>query len=352
MPRTVPAGLLSSPYRCIAALVIRTDGTLEGMSDATVAFNFNGYPTNGAIFPNSTVTYQSMQGLDVSNIAYETGTNVDNLELNTLADDVLGFVTTQDIIGTRYENSRVLLFEIDYTNPSNGCMVLNQYRLSKANITDTGIALTLMGLLSFLKQITGRSLNPYCDVEKFGNLRCDPGQTIRTALSASRTVGAVQSLFTTDFFGDSRAAGFYSFGDATFTHGNASGLIGAIKLHTVVTPSAYAGGTTYGAGDYVTSSGVTYTSLQAANTGHTPASNPTWWLAVTGSPASVCRIVWRTPLPYALAVGDIATLCFGCDRTPSTCKTVANSGNPSGTNIENGQFFKLPDPDVIKIVGR
>lgn len=48
------------------------------------------------------------------------------------------------------------------------------------------------------------------------------------------------------------------------------------------TPSAYAGGTTYALNDlvYVGTVGqalTVYKSLQAANTGHTPSSSPTWW---------------------------------------------------------------------------
>lgn len=47
-------------------------------------------------------------------------------------------------------------------------------------------------------------------------------------------------------------------------------------------PAAYAGGTTYGAGAQVSVAGAgnsfdCYTSRQAANVGHTPASSPTWW---------------------------------------------------------------------------
>lgn len=47
-------------------------------------------------------------------------------------------------------------------------------------------------------------------------------------------------------------------------------------------PAAYAGGTTYGAGATVSVAGLLgaldcYTSLQASNIGHTPASSPTWW---------------------------------------------------------------------------
>jgi hypothetical protein len=48
-------------------------------------------------------------------------------------------------------------------------------------------------------------------------------------------------------------------------------------------PSAYAGGTTYAVGDHVADGGVNYYSLQSSNTGHTPASSPTWWYPLTGS---------------------------------------------------------------------
>lgn len=43
---------------------------------------------------------------------------------------------------------------------------------------------------------------------------------------------------------------------------------------------AYAGGTTYPQDVMVLSSGIIYQSLAAANTGHTPASSPTWWQVV------------------------------------------------------------------------
>lgn len=43
---------------------------------------------------------------------------------------------------------------------------------------------------------------------------------------------------------------------------------------------AYAAGTTYAQGDEATDAGVLYISLQSSNTGHTPASSPTWWQPV------------------------------------------------------------------------
>ncbi len=50
-------------------------------------------------------------------------------------------------------------------------------------------------------------------------------------------------------------------------------------------PSAYAGGTTYALGSKVGVAGAAglitiYQSLQNANTGHTPASSPTWWVSI------------------------------------------------------------------------
>ena len=48
-------------------------------------------------------------------------------------------------------------------------------------------------------------------------------------------------------------------------------------------PAAYAAGTTYAQGDHVSSGGVNYYSLVNGNVGHTPASSPTYWYALTGS---------------------------------------------------------------------
>lgn len=63
--------------------------------------------------------------------------------------------------------------------------------------------------------------------------------------------------------------------------------------------AAYAGGTTYAKGAFVTSASIQYISLQDANTGHTPASSPTWWIA---------QDTYEIPSPYAIA--DVQFLRF------------------------------------------
>ncbi len=73
---------------------------------------------------------------------------------------------------------------------------------------------------------------------------------------------------------------------------------------TEIDTPAYAAGTTYALGDYVSvadSYNLTfYRSLQAANTGNTPASSPTWWEAV-----STGYLAWNSGTTYA--VGDVCT---------------------------------------------
>ena len=344
--RTVPTGLLTSPTRCTAVLITRTDGTKFGLTDSQWPFEYGG------------VLYQTAQGADASNVHQETGTGVGDLEVSTLLDDALNYVKAADVRGTRYNNSFWLLFLIDYMDPGNGIMILNRYRCAKWSGTDTGMKFVLKGLLSILDQATGRTYSPQCDVARFGDLRCDPGQTIRAALTDSLTcysAGIVDALFTTDWTGSARSAGFYTFGDATFTAGANTGLEGQIKQHTVLTPAAWSGVATYALGDYSTESGTTYISLQPYNLNNDPATSPAWWLAMAGMPASIARLVWRTPPPYVVTVGDVADVCKGCDRRELTCSQTPNadaSTNPSTTNIENFHGYYLPNPDQLNVVGR
>ena len=341
--RSCPAGLLTSPTRCSAVLIQRADGLQFGLSDATVPFIYDG------------LTYQVVQGADASNVHQESGTPVGDMEVRTILNDALDYVTSTDVRGKRYNNSWWTLFLIDYMNPGNGIMIMGKYRLSKYSNTDSSQKFQLKGLLSILSQATGRTYSSNCDVMRFGDKRCDPGQTIRAALSISCTVlscGVVDGLFTVDFSGSTKPAGYFSFGDATFTSGANNGLEAQIKTHSVLTPAAWSGVATYGLGDYSTYGGDTWISLRTGNTGNAPGISAGWWQMVVGNPASVARLGWRTPAPYPVSVGDVATLCFGCDRRKATCQDVPNTENPSSTNIENFHGFYLPSPDQILTVGR
>jgi uncharacterized phage protein (TIGR02218 family) len=342
--RTHPPGLLTSPTQCWAVLIQRADTLSFGMTDATVPFVYEG------------VTYQVAQGADSSNVHQETGTSVGDLEIRTILNDALDYVTAADVRGTRFNNSWWTLFLIDYMDPGAGGMILAKYRCSRATLTDSGQKFQLLAMGSILNQTTGRTYISSCDVLETFDKRCDPSQTLLALNSFSRTVGAVPAVtsynFCTDFFGDTNPEFFYNFGNCTWTGGANTGLLSICKSHTTIAPAAWSGVTVYGVGDYSTAGGSTYISLQPGNLNNAPAASPMQWLAVTGNPAVVARIIWRTPPPYPVAVGDVCTLVKGCDHLKATCKSIANAHNVSGTNVENFHGVYLPNPDVSLLVGR
>jgi hypothetical protein len=87
----------------------------------------------------------------------------------------------------------------------------------------------------------------------------------------------VTLTFLTDLPGNAQASRF----TATVNTGTAGRRFVRLPLpQPTANPPAYAGGTTYTLGQQVWSAGVAYQSLQNGNTGHTPASSPTWWVAL------------------------------------------------------------------------
>ena len=270
---------------------MRADGKVYGLSNSPDPFVYNG------------LKYQAAIGADMSQLEDYAGTEVGSAEATLPIDDVVAYLSTQDVTGLRFENSRWTVYLIDCRNPGNGAMILASYRLNRTQFTDSHMVMDLLALLSFFKTVTGRAIRSLCDVAQFADIRCDPSRTILAAYSDPLTVSAYVGLFYADFSLSPRAAGFYSAGRAIWTSGNNAGLQTPIKQHTTV-------------------SGKT-------------------------------RVRWRTPPPFAPSAGDAATLVFGCDRRIVTCKTVLNPHNPSGTNAENNQsFYQIPSQDEIQVINK
>lgn len=85
------------------------------------------------------------------------------------------------------------------------------------------------------------------------------------------------------------------------------GIMGRAEA-TADVPPAYAAGTTYSKFQPVISAGISYYSLQDANTGHTPAASPTWWAAgsVILLDSKYCVDGDKVNL-YTLTMGAVAT---------------------------------------------
>lgn len=104
--------------------------------------------------------------------------------------------------------------------------------------------------------------------------------------------------------------------------------------------AAYSGATTYALGDRVLSAGITYVSIQAANTGHTPASSPTWW-TVTGAPA-----IFETAFIYPIGAGpSSSTATRNVFRLPNNFMREAPQAPKQGSYLPLGAPAGLPYSD-------
>ncbi|HEY3781457.1 MAG TPA: DUF2163 domain-containing protein [Fimbriimonadaceae bacterium] len=395
--RTFPSGFFASQTRCFAVLISRTDGTKFGLTNHNAPFSFGGN------------TYQPVDGVDVPELNQKAGTSVDELEIKSILNDSLGRITRADLLAGRYDGADVWLYEVDYETPTDN-MILGRFRPGLVKMGDSGYGLELRGIEFLLKNQIGRTIEYNCDAMKFGNIVCDPGQTLRAARTFDKTVCFVMpgSIFSfdvpvttfsaydagttyakgdyvsygaTDSWGQSQIfislaggnvgntpavpsthwqsvgypnnPGYFSFGDGLWTGGANDGLGFDIGKQLLMSAAAYDSGATYSAGFYVTSGGTTYVSLVGGNSGHTPSSSPDYWAAVSGNPVTIQRIIVSPPGFFSVAVGDTCSICFGCDRTPVTCQSVVNPLNPSGTNFENYQGFPfLAVPDLVRQVGQ
>lgn len=102
------------------------------------------------------------------------------------------------------------------------------------------------------------------------------------AYAGGTTYAADDQVKTTDIVWNS-LAGSNTGNDPAATAASWSPIL--IQPAAAAAASAYAGGTTYAAGDVVLSSAVLYVSRQSGNTGNTPVSSAAWWTAIpaTGS---------------------------------------------------------------------
>ena len=300
MPHTVPFGLLDRPCRCLAAKVVRADGVAFGLTDADAPFVHDG------------LAYSPVAGVSSSSVESELGAAAGRLSFRTL-DGVGGAlatsITAEDLRGGLYADADVWILELDPTAPELGPVVRGRYRVSRATIKRAEKSIELRETLSLLQLQTGRTVSGHCDVEVWGNRRCDPSQTIRAANSFSRALATVVALDTLLFSGDAHPTDFYSNGEVEWTSGRNAGLTMQVKRH-----DALAG--------------------------------------------NVAQIVLSTPLNSILsgfvpAPGDVATLVRGCDRSFPCCQGVPNPHEATGTNAPNYQGYKsVPLTQDIQRIGR
>lgn len=102
----------------------------------------------------------------------------------------------------------------------------------------------------------------------------------------------------------------------------------------------YASGTTYAAGELVDSSGISYMSIKGGNTGHTPASSPTWWARIDDS-FFECMIAHSAKSPFS---GSVFTTNNGTAgnrywKHALQCEPLFNIEHTSSVGVTDHQYI-------------
>jgi hypothetical protein len=116
----------------------------------------------------------------------------------------------------------------------------------------------------------------------------------------------VTLTFLTDLPGNAMAARYTT----TINTGTAGRRFVRIPLPLGIGVAPFNPASTYSAGDFVTSAGISWISLQNANTGHTPSTSPTWWqpLPIEGR---MCQLQFSGTSSYVIYDIAVELLAVG-----------------------------------------
>jgi uncharacterized phage protein (TIGR02218 family) len=252
--------------------------------------------------------YTAYTSADVSEMAAQVGAGVDNLSLVALISSTK--VTEAGLLAGVWDAARVELFFCPFDNPTLGKISLLTGTIGE--ITEDGGQFTaeVRGLSQRLSQQFVELTSPLCRVRALGDARCMPlgfnegtnisvptGTITMAGIRFTRTVTVVTSSVQMTFGGSAEASTIFRHSPLRFVTGLNAGLTREVKEHA-------AGG------------------------------------------GSTAVIALQEGFPFLPAVGDTATLEWGCNRTFSQCGTLF--GNSSNFQAENS----LPGNEALRKTGK
>jgi len=230
----------------------RRDSTVFGFTDHDCDITFE------------SVLYKASTGFTPSAIDNSGTLAVDNLDVEGMLTS--GSITEADILAGRYDFAEIEVFQVNYTDLTQGALKLRRGWLGEVSFQKQQFIAEVRGLTQRLSQTMGELYSASCRAT-LGDSRC----TID--LSAHTVTGSVTAVSSNVQFIDnarSEDSGLFSYGKITFTSGANNGLSMEVK-------------------EYI----------------HNVATGGTLSLAL--------------PMPYPLVAGDGYSLSKGCDKTISTC---------------------------------
>lgn len=271
----------------VCVKLTRRDATVLGFTSGNKDLLFSG------------VTYEASNAFTSSVLKQDAGNGIDNL-------DIIGLlrsdrITDADIQAGLYDGATLEMFVVNYADLTMGAITLLKGMIGQVTLTDGQYRAELRSLMQRMSQTVGELTSRTCRVVRLGDARCkmvltgtDPNTGLPYRVGSSVTVVVDPANFTISSV--TQASGYFNYGMVTFGSGLNNGLQREIKQHTLSGSSAVL-------------------SLQE-------------------------------PFPYAVAIGDTATIEVGCDRLFGTCVTKFNNG----TNFRGESH--IPGLDQMLKTGR
>ncbi|MGH6625138.1 MAG: DUF2163 domain-containing protein [Burkholderiaceae bacterium] len=192
---------------------LRADGQVFGFTSVDIDIEFEG------------VTYKAATGFTPSAMEGKLDMSVPNLEVQGFLDSAS--ITESDLLGGKWDNCEVEIFEVNYRDLTQGRMILATGKTGNVSAGRVGFIVELRGLLQTLQQPVGGYYTKTCPAN-FGDSKC--GYNVE-ALRVSGTVSGVtnRAVFATAL---GQAADYFGAGVLTWTAGPNNGLKMEISAFT------------------------------------------------------------------------------------------------------------------------
>jgi len=253
--KTIGANLLTHIQQEVTTLAVlwkltRADTTVMGFTNHDRNITYGG------------VTYEADTGFAPTNIENKSDLTVDNLDVQTLIKS--DSITEADIMAGLYDNARIDIWLVNYTNLTQGHLILaGDWCVGQIQMKDN----QFIGEVRSMKQKLDRAIVERYSAEcraELGDTRC--GVTLATYTYT----GTVTSVVSTRSFIDTsraQATDLFAYGKLTWTTGNNTGRSVEIKSFT---------------------------------------------------PASDTFLLYEA-MPETIQVGDAYSAIYGCDKLKETC---------------------------------
>lgn len=181
--------------------VTRRDAQVFGFTSTNAPISFGG------------VTYEASTGFTPSSIDGKSDLSVPNLDVVGLLDSAS--ITEEDLLAGRWDGAEVEVFEVNYTDLTQGTMNLRTGTIGTVSAGRSSFTAELRGLAQQLQQPVGELFSPAC-AATLGDSRC------KVALGPLTVTGSVTTATSARAFADStRTEGddYFGAGLLTWTSG-------------------------------------------------------------------------------------------------------------------------------------